>query len=105
MEYILTPSLLVVIPALNVLGLWIKGKKTIDMFGEATYPHSLVKPKFIPLVLFSIAVLVCIATSLTSLELEGWKLILQSVTNGLTQGLICTGVSVFGYDLVKGLKK
>ena len=105
MEYMLNPTLIMLVPALNVLGLYLKGKGVIDGRGITTYPKQKVKPKYLPMILFCVAVVFCIVNNFCTLDFEGWRLVAQSLSTGLTQGLICTGVSVFGYDLVKGLKK
>lgn len=102
---IIRPALLILIPALNVLGIWLKGTKGTNADGTVSYPNQRVKSKNIPLILLIIAILFCIVSNLVNADLMGWRLILNALTVGSIEGLVCTGVSVLGYDIIKGKAK
>lgn len=103
MNELLRPALLILVPALNAVGLYIKGKKVIDDKGEDTYPNQKVKGNMIPLVLLGLAILFCVVENLTTSSLLGWRLVMHSLSTGSIEGLVCTGVAVFGYDVIKGV--
>lgn len=105
MNELLRPALLILVPALNAVGLYIKGKKVVDENGKDTYPNQKIKGNMIPLVLLGLAVLFCVVDNLTSSGLLGWRLVVHSLSTGAMEGLVCTGVAVFGYDMVKGVAK
>ena len=105
MNELIRPTLLILIPALNTLGVWLKGKKVTDTNGIVRYPKQKVPSHIIPFVLLGTAIVFCIIENLVSGSLLGWRLILNSLSTGAVEGLVCTGIAVFGYDVIKGVTK
>lgn len=71
---LIKPALLVLVPVLNAIGLWLKGKKHFDAEGAVTYPLAKVKSKFIPFILLAIAVVIATIYDFIVSPYHGWRM-------------------------------
>lgn len=86
------PELLILIPVLYLLGMLIK--KT-----------ELINDKMIPIIIGISGILLSIIWVLATSELNNAQNILIAVFTGLTQGILCAGVSTFANQIYKQFKK
>ena len=86
------PELLVLIPVLYIVG---RGfKKT-----------SLIKDKFIPLLLGSISILLSGLYTFATSDVNGIKEITMAIFTAITQGILIAGASVYANQIYKQLQK
>lgn len=86
------PELLVLIPVLYIVG---RGfKKT-----------SLIKDKFIPLLLGSISILLAGLYTFATSDVNGIKEITMAIFTSITQGILIAGASVYANQIYKQLQK
>ena len=86
------PELLVLIPVLYIVG---RGfKKT-----------SLIKDKFIPLLLGSISILLAGLYTFATSDVNGIKEITMAIFTAITQGVLIAGASVYANQIYKQLQK
>lgn len=86
------PELLVLIPVLYIVG---RGfKKT-----------SLIKDKFIPLLLGSISILLAGLYTFATSDVNGIKEITMAIFTAITQGILIAGASVYANQIYKQLQK
>ena len=86
------PELLVLIPVLYIVG---RGfKKT-----------SLIKEKFIPLLLGSISILLASLYTFATSDVNGIKEITMAIFTAITQGVLIAGASVYTNQIYKQLQK
>ena len=86
------PELLVLIPVLYIVG---RGfKKT-----------SLIKDKFIPLLLGSISILLASLYTFATSDVNGIKEITMAIFTAITQGILIAGASVYTNQIYKQLQK
>lgn len=83
------PELLILIPVLYFIGVAIKNT-------------TLIKDKFIPLILGLIGI---VLSSLWILATEGTENIYMAIFVAITQGFLCAGASVYVNQLIKQSKK
>lgn len=86
------PELLVLIPVLYIVGLGLK--KT-----------SLIKDKFIPLLLGSISILLAGLYTFATSDVNGIKEITMAIFTAITQGILIAGASVYANQIYKQLQK
>lgn len=86
------PELLVLIPVLYIVGLGFK--KT-----------SLIKDKFIPLLLGSISILLAGLYTFATSDVNGIKEITMAIFTAITQGVLIAGASVYANQIYKQLQK
>lgn len=86
------PELLVLIPVLYIVGLGFK--KT-----------SLIKDKFIPLLLGSISILLAGLYTFATSDVNGIKEITMAIFTAITQGILIAGASVYANQIYKQLQK
>ena len=91
MDYneLIHPELLILIPLLNMIGLWIKNTEKI--------PN-----KYIPLILGGSGIITAMVYLFASSSDAG---VLQTIFNGIIQGILCAGASVYANQLVKQAAK
>lgn len=85
-EYI-KPELIVLVPALCLIGLFLKKSRCPD--------------NFIPLLLGGIAVIFSFVRIISDLETVNYKTVFASVFSGFTQGILVAGCSVYINQLYK----
>ena len=86
------PELLVLIPVLYIVGCGFK--KT-----------SLIKDKFIPLLLGSISILLAGLYTFATSDVNGIKEITMAIFTAITQGVLIAGASVYANQIYKQLQK
>lgn len=86
------PELLVLIPVLYIVGHGFK--KT-----------SLIKDKFIPLLLGSISILLAGLYTFATSDVNGIKEITMAIFTAITQGILIAGASVYANQIYKQLQK
>ena len=86
------PELLVLIPVLYIVGLGLK--KT-----------SLIKDKFIPLLLGPISILLAGFYTFATSDVNGIKEITMAIFTAITQGILIAGASVYANQIYKQLQK
>lgn len=86
------PELLVLIPVLYIVGHGFK--KT-----------SLIKDKFIPLLLGSISILLAGLYTFATSDVNGIKEITMAMFTAITQGILIAGASVYANQIYKQLQK
>ena len=86
------PELLVLIPVLYIVGCGFK--KT-----------SLIKDKFIPLLLGSISILLAGLYTFATSDVNGIKEITMAIFTAITQGILIAGASVYANQIYKQLQK
>lgn len=86
------PELLVLIPVLYIVGYGFK--KT-----------SLIKDKFIPLLLGSISILLAGLYTFATSDVNGIKEIIMAIFTAITQGILIAGASVYANQIYKQLQK
>ena len=99
---LIKPALLVMVPVLNAIGLWLKGKKHVATDGLVTYPLAKVKSKFIPFILLAIAVAIATIYGFIVSPYHGWRMALDAIfVTGLLQGAVVAFTSMGVYDATK----
>lgn len=83
------PEILILIPVLYLIGMMIKGT-------------TLIKDKYIPLVLGIVGI---VLVTVYTLATEGAENIYMAIFTAVTQGILCAGASVYANQLTKQLKK
>ena len=86
------PELLVLIPVLYIVG---RGFKK----------NSLIKDKFIPLLLGSISILLAGIYTFATSDVNGIKEITMAIFTAITQGILIAGASVYANQIYKQLQK
>lgn len=86
------PELLLLIPVLYIVGNGFK--KT-----------SLIKDKFIPLLLGSISILLAGLYTFATIDVNGIKEITMAIFTAITQGILIAGASVYANQIYKQLQK
>lgn len=89
-EYI-KPELLILIPAMNILGYIIKKSEITD--------------KYIPLILMSVSILLSMIYLLSTSDLSTVQAVVYAVFAAVTQGILASGTAVGANQLVKQLKE
>lgn len=85
------PELLVLVPVMYLFGV---------MFAKSE-----IKNKYIPSLLGCISIVLCLMVVLSSASLDRWQDFMMAAFSGITQGVICAGVSVYFDQIVKQRKK
>ena len=83
------PEILILIPVLYLIGMMIKGT-------------TLIKDKYIPLVLGIVGIILAVIWMLAT---EGAENIYMAIFTAITQGILCAGASVYANQLVKQGRK
>lgn len=97
----LKPALLILVPILNTLGFWLKGKK-VETYKGNTYPNARIETGKIPIVLIIISCIVSIIYGFIVSPYMGWRMILDAVVmTGLLQGTLVAFVSMGVYDTLR----
>lgn len=98
----LRAELLILIPLLNTIGFYLKGKKSTDASGVATYPNAVVKTKHIPLILICAAVAIATVYGFVTSAYTGWRMVLDAVVmTGMLQGTLAACAAMGLYDTAK----
>ena len=103
MEY-LKPALLILVPILNSMGFWLKGKK-VETYKGNTYPNARIETGKIPIVLIIISCIISIIYGFIVSPYTGWRMILDAVVmTGLLNGLMVAFISMGLYDSARAAK-
>jgi len=102
----LKTQLFALIPILNVIGQWLKGEKSTDGTGVATYPKAKVKIQYIPYILIAISIVVSTAVGLILSPYHGWHYWADAIlVTGVLHGLVAAFCAMGLYDTAKVLGK
>lgn len=98
MESMIKPALLILVPILNAIGQWLKGRKMPD----GSYQNAKVETNVIPVILIVVSILVAVVYGFIASTYQGWRLVLDAVVmTGLLQGSLVAFVSMGVYDTVR----
>ena len=87
LEYI-SPELLILIPALYIVGLALKKTHRI-------------KDEYIPLSLGIVSILLCCLHVVATSAVSGWRSVIMALFTGIVQGILCAGACVFTHQTIK----
>ena len=85
------PELLVLVPVLYLVGAWLK--------------KSVVRDKFIPLILGGLGILLCAIWIAATSQITTWQDVLLAFFTAVTQGILTAGTSVYCNQLIKQAAK
>ncbi len=85
------PELLVLVPVLYLVGAWLK--------------KSVVRDKFIPLILGGLGILLCAIWIAATSQIATWQDVLLAFFTAVTQGILTAGASVYCNQLIKQAAK
>lgn len=86
------PELMILVPVIYFIGMGLKRS-------------TLVNDKYIPMLLGLFAIILCVIWVMATSDIGNYKDVLMAIFVAITQGVICTGLSVYVNQLFKQKNK